>query len=451
MTKIRLFFNQSEVYYNTLLNRLLVVFAFTFPIKHYANSTIFFLILIVFLSRGNFKNNFIQIFSNKIIMVFTVFVLMHYVWLIGTENIEQAKFLINKMKYGLYILIFVTFVQKEYFSKVISGFILGMFVSEIFSYLIYFDVIPHRLFFYNEVVYQATPDDPTPFTNHIYYSIFLALTTSMILYNIIKINTWNVKRILYILFFLTITMNMFLQASRTGYILYFLMIIFTLIYIYKSKMLKIVPIILVIFSVVIYIMYQSSNTFKERVIETYNSINQVNNYENYDSSLGKRIGIYYYGIEAIKNNILFGVGTGDIMDETLKQIENNKDKHLEEMTTLHNEFLNAQLRFGILGPIVLLYLFYLIFTFKQENDYLNFILKSSSFIVLIAMLPGDFFQGWMIIFWIIPLSISTINLNKNYDTITNRYTKEEIKFYIYIFIFSYISSFTKTIKYWGKT
>jgi O-antigen ligase len=384
-------------------------------------------------------------------MVFILFVLMHYVWLIGTENIEQAKFLINKMKYGLYILIFTTFVQKEYFSKVIAGFIFGIFVSEFISYLIFFDIIPNSFYFYNEVIYQATPYDPTPFTNHIYYSIFLSFATSIILYNIIKINNWNSKKIIYMLFFITITINMFLQASRTGYILYFLMIIFTLIYIYKSKILKIIPIVLVIFSILSYLIYQNSNTFKERVIQTYNSINQVYYNENYDSSIGKRIGIYYYGIEAIKNNFLFGVGTGDIMDETFKQIDNNKDNHLEEMTTLHNEFLNAQLRFGIFGPIVLLYLFYLIFTFKQENDYLNFILKSSSFIVFISMLPGDFFQGWMIIFWIIPLSISTINLNKNYDTITNRYTKEEIKFYIYIFIFSYISSFTNTIKYWGKT
>jgi O-antigen ligase len=383
-------------------------------------------------------------------MVFILFVLMHYVWLIGTENIEQAKFLINKMKFGLYIIIFATFVQKEYFSKVISGFIFGIFVSEFISYLIFFDIIPNSIYFYNEVIYQATPQNPTPFTNHIYYSIFLSFATSIILYNIIKINNWNSKKIIYMLFFITITINMFLQASRTGYILYFLMILFTLIYIYKSKILKIIPIILVIFSILSYIIYQNSNTFKERMIQTYNSINQVYYNENYDSSLGKRIGIYYYGIEAIKNNILFGVGTGDIMDETFKQIDNNKDKHLEDMTTLHNEFLNAQLRFGIFGPIVLLYLFYLIFTFKQENDYLNFILKSSSFIVFISMLPEDFFQGWMVIFWIIPLSISTINLNKDYDTTADKYTKEEIKFYIYIFIFSYISSFTKTIKYWGK-
>jgi len=151
----------------------------------------------------------------------------------------------------------------------------------------------------------------------------------------------------------------------------------------------------------------------------------------------------------IKENILFGVGTGDGMSEIKKRLK-QKDKCLSNMTTPHNEFINAQLKFGILGPIVLIYLFYLIFTYKQENDFLNFILKSGSFIVLVSMLPGDFFQGWMIIFWILILSTTTFNVNKNYDTINNKYTKEEIKFYLITFIFSYISAFAKTIKYWGK-
>ena len=42
-------FKQNEEVYTDLLNKLLVVYALTFPIKHYANGTVFFVILLVWL------------------------------------------------------------------------------------------------------------------------------------------------------------------------------------------------------------------------------------------------------------------------------------------------------------------------------------------------------------------------------------------------------------------
>ena len=446
MLKIK---NYTQEEYNLILNQLMVLFAFTFPIKHYANSTIFFLILIVFFLRRNFTENIKKIFQSKIVIVFLAFVIMHYIWFIGTQNMDQALILANKVKYGLYILIFVTFVQKEYYSKIIFAFLLSIFVSEIFSYLIFFNIIPETLYFYNEVVwFTHHSGNPSPFVNHMWYSIFLAFAVGIILYNILTIEKLNFKKVLYIIFFLTISINMFLQSSRSGYIIYFFIIIFTLFYVYRLKFLKYLLPLLLVFSISIFYLYNNFNTFKTRIDMTTNSIGSIINNKDYTSSLGNRIGIYLYSIDVIKNNFWFGVGTGDGMDE-IHKILTPKDKHLVILTTPHNEFLNAQLKFGVLGSIVLIYLFYLIFTFKQENDYLNFILKSSSFIIFLTMLPGDFFQNWMIIFWIIPLSLATLNVPKDFDTVNNHYTKQEIKFYIFVFIFSYISAFSKTVKLWG--
>ena len=440
------FFTKNEDVYNDVLNKLLVVYAFTFPIKHYANGTVFFLILVVFLIRGNFRKNFKSALQNKILIVFLGFIMLNVVWFIGTDNVHEAKIIIKNLRYSLHFLIFMTFIRTDYLVKVLYGFLVGIFVSEIMSYLIYFDLIPHSVRFYGEKVWEATPLDPSPFMNHIKYGIILSFSVSILFFNILKQKTFNIQKMISIIFFITISINMFLQGSRTGYLLYFLMIFFTITYIYSKKIIKILIPICIIFVFLFYSLYSNFSTFHNKVEQTKNSIENVIENENYNSSLGLRLASNKYSTEIIKKNFWFGVGTGDDMD-ALYNIAPSKDKWIfKHLSHPHSEYLHTFLQFGIFGFLFLLYLFYTIFKFKQQNDTLNFILKAGTFIMMIAMLQGCFFDDWFIIFWVLILTISSVKVEDRVSFENVFYSKNELRFYMLVTIISFLFAFTRSFK-----
>ena len=82
------FFTKTQEEYNIILNHLFVVFAFTFPINYRMNSTLFFFILLVVLIRGNFLYYLKEVFQNHIARILFVLIAMHFVWLLGTENLK---------------------------------------------------------------------------------------------------------------------------------------------------------------------------------------------------------------------------------------------------------------------------------------------------------------------------------------------------------------------------
>lgn len=440
---------KTQVEYNILLNQLLVVYAFTFPIKHYANSTAFFLILCVFLLRGNFKENLKKIFENNIAVLFLLYIMMHYIWFIGSENSNNIKDIAHDLRYAMHFLLFVTFIKKEYLFKILYGLLLGVFFSEIMSYLIYFDLIPHSLYFYNEKIYDATPYDPTPFVNHVNYGIFLSFAIGILFYQILTLNKFNFLTIISYVFFITISVNMFLQGSRTGYILYFLIILFTLFYVYRKKAIKFLIPLIISFGIIILLLYNNFNTFQKRIDQTLIAIEKVFESQNYNSSIGARIGFYVHGFEVIQENFWFGVGTADVMDE-LKLKYANDSHHLKQLNDPHSDFLFTFLKFGVFGFIFFLYFFYKIFTFRQEDDFYNFILKSGSFIIFIAMIQGSYFKGWMILFFVLILTIGTTKTEQNYNKTKVQLDKNELLFYGLLIIFCYVSAFAKTFKFFFK-
>jgi len=437
-------FSLSQHEYNIILNRLFVVFAFTFPIKHYATSTITFLILIIFLIRRNYLENLKKMFTNKVAMAFLLFLIIELISLTNNWMTREGKEILIGLKYSSFLFVFISFIEKEYVLKVIYALLLGILVSEFVSYMIYFSLIPHEFYFYNEIVWEASPEDPSPFLNHILYGNILSLSVGLLLFNIIKTQKWTYKKIVSLIFFMTITINMFLQASRTGYILYFAVIIFTIIYIYRLKAIKFLLPVVIIFSIVITILYNNFSTFHSRVSMTAVNITKVIETEDYHSSIGYRLGIYKYSLKLIENNFLFGVGSGNVMN-SLKKSFSDKDSYLIYLKHPHNEYLYAFMKSGVFGFFALLYLFYTIFSFKQKNNFLNFSLKLGTFILFIAMFQDIYFQGWRILFFVILITVGTITLRE--EEIEINYSKREIYFYITVFLFAYISAFAKTFKY----
>jgi hypothetical protein len=103
------------------------------------------------------------------------------------------------------------------------------------------------------------------------------------------------------------------------------------------------------------------------------------------STILQRLEYWKTGIQLIKENFIFGVGTGDIKDEYKKKYEKNNSLLLpDNRLEAHNTFLTFFITFGIFGFLYLLYVIYDV-TGKsyQSSDFLGFafilILTSSFF------------------------------------------------------------------------
>jgi hypothetical protein len=103
------------------------------------------------------------------------------------------------------------------------------------------------------------------------------------------------------------------------------------------------------------------------------------------STILQRLEYWKTGIQLIKENFIFGVGTGDIKDEYKKKYEKNNSLLLpDNRLEAHNTFLTFFITFGIFGFLYLLYVIYDV-TGKsyQSSDFLGF--------VFILILTSSFF------------------------------------------------------------
>ena len=106
------------------------------------------------------------------------------------------------------------------------------------------------------------------------------------------------------------------------------------------------------------------------------------------SSVFQRIEFIKASLNIIKENILFGVGTGDIANAFANYYEETNSKLLpENRFRSHNQYLAITVAFGIIGLLWFLFsMFYPIFADKKNRNYLYLIFI---FIMALSMLTED--------------------------------------------------------------
>lgn len=374
-------------------NYLLIIYAFFLPLSKELSNIAFSFVLILFLIDGHFKEKILFILKDKVVVSILIFVLMHFVWLIGTDDFSYARDKLSFMKYFLSIILFVTVVKKEFIMKIISAFVLAMLISEVCSYLIFFHII--------EPFNNATQINPVPFMlNHGFYATFLSLAFGIVLYSIFKkevgLSHWS--RIVALIFSVTITLNIFIISSRLGYILFFTVLFTMLILFFKKQLLKFFLLFILLSSTGYLFAYSNIPNFKNRVHEAYQDINQIIQNQNYDTSFGARFGFHILSINIIHDSFLFGVGTGDHINYMKEQIEKFENKTTNEMlrvigsstgVTLHSDYLDVFVQFGLIGLVIFLNIFYQVIIYHQTDKYL----KALQILVIVVILVSAISQG----------------------------------------------------------
>ena len=101
------------------------------------------------------------------------FFFLHVIGLIWTENIVWGLHIVHKMWYFLLLLpILHTIVQKKYIKYYLVSFLSAIFITEVLSYLVWFELIhPFK---------NATVENPTPFMSHISYNPILCFAIYLV-------------------------------------------------------------------------------------------------------------------------------------------------------------------------------------------------------------------------------------------------------------------------------
>ncbi len=352
---------------STLIYYCILLFAFLLPISRAAIS--FFIILLPLLSlyEGDLKRKIYQIKSNKFLLFFSLFLLYSLVSLLWSENSSLAFRHIRLIFYFLTLYVLVTSIKKEQTSTIITVFLSGMLISEIISYGIFFELW---------TLNHATVSNPVPFMHHITYSVFLAFTAMLLLNRIISKNYILQEKILYTLFFITATGNLFLAKGRTGQVAFIIGIFLVAVLHYKNHIKSILFSILLASST-LFLAYQLSDTFKIRVHATINDVKNISNL-NFDGSLGIRVAYYITTFDIAKDNLFFGVGLGDYVLQTKKILEEEKYNFLSDKTkkfmgnySPHNQFLLILLQMGFIGLFSFFYIIYLLLKLKIDDSELK--------------------------------------------------------------------------------
>jgi O-antigen ligase len=336
---------------------LLIALAFLMPLTVFGGNLIIVLICFIWLLSGRYKEKLRQILKSKFLIYSIIFYLLHVVGMLWTEDLEWGLHMLHKMWYFILLLpILFTIVDKDYINKYIQAFLLAISITEVASYLVWFEVVkPFK---------NASVIDPTPFMSHVSYNPILAFAIYLVYHQIfLNKSIDKIKLFIFSFFAITMTVNMFITGGRAGHIMYFVMVSILIYQFFNANKIKSIIAVMIIIPSIFFTAYQSSYYFKDRVDAAV--INTLNYNQNPDTSVGLRITYAVNSFEIIKENPFFGVGTGDFRLE-YKEINQKNTPYLPNTTNPHNMYTLVLTEFGLIGLISLLLIFYQQFKFSYS-------------------------------------------------------------------------------------
>jgi len=351
---------------NTYANHLIVIFAFSVPVLTEVRRTSLVLLILLFLIRGRMLQRIREALRDPVVLAFTLYFLVHVVWMAGTDDFEWLGEVIHDASFLLIPLLFSTFIDRRYTSRIVAAFFAGMLVSVLISFGIFLEWLPAMMHNGN----QGDWKDPTPFYHHTHYGYMLALTSVILLTKFITADEQDGRKAVWVLLMVLAAANVFIIAGRAGFVLLVILVPALYLMVYKKKALPPLMIMAAVISVATAIAYHKSPTFSLRVDTTIESVEKIIHERDYYSSLGGRAAMSLIAIDMAANNWIFGVGTGDHtgqMHETIKRDYSEIVFLARGLAHPHNEYLNALLQFGIIGLLVFLNIPLQLLRYKNEN------------------------------------------------------------------------------------
>ena len=383
-----------------LINYLLVIYAFLLPFNIHLSNIIFNFILILFLFSGNLKDKLLYALKHRVIQALFLFYIMYILWSLNSQHIDAVIWKLKEFKYLFSIIIILSILKDNFKLKILNAFIFSVFISILISYAMKFNV--HLPYIKITGYGQLTPF----FYTYSQYVLLILIAINMTLYKIIQ-NQFKsfFLKLFYYVFYILGSALIFLLDSKIGYILFIITQVFTFTQVMKTTINKkfIFSTISIVF-IGIFIGFYSSHTFQVRVSNLYNQTTNAIMHQQYNGSTGKRFAWDIIGFKIYLEKPIIGHGTQRHIDLAINSINNadmteKKKKDLlsfrniqtPALQTLHNEYLDHLIQFGIIGLFILFYVFYSIYKEPTLTKELKLLKSLLLIIFMIYMFVNYFF------------------------------------------------------------
>jgi|GEM_PF-2475421 len=387
-------FEYSKVssFANKLLILLIICFAFFISFHPTIDKKIIANMSYIWLLSLNFKNLIYYIKNNKIFL----FLIILFIYITVTIVITPVNALHNYSDFCRYfllpILIIATTIKKEHIKYIVSAFLFGMFINELISYGIYFELINGSFLGFK---ITGNSYNPIPFVaSHMEYTLLLSFTIIASLFTL-TITKNRFLQILLCLFTITMSINLFLTTGRTGQFTLLTTIVCLLIIYFRHNIEYIILGFITLIIVFVLAFNFSSNT-NTRLKQGFFDIVKVIEDKNYNTSFGVRLTSYVLLPDIIKSeqfSILYGFGYSNV-DDKVQEIQIKEIGEFMEVHEghLHNTYITIFAATGFIGIILFLIFWYYLFALKIEDRYVNYIRYSYFFVVSFGGICENMFR-----------------------------------------------------------
>jgi O-antigen ligase len=199
--------------------------------------------------------------------------------------------------------------------------------------------------------------------------------------------------VVYLFGILILTTGILLSGSKAGILTFSISIIALIIFsVFTLKNKVFNTIFIVSIASLVLILFSFFPNVQQRFINMFDKIAHTETLDiNSTESNTARILVWETSWEIIKENPLWGVGTGDVLEQLQKR---NTEKGYTGVVNLnlnaHNQFLNTQLALGIFGTLILLIIFFVLLTYPAPEY--SFFIRLVVIIFLTTMLTESFLE-----------------------------------------------------------
>ncbi len=343
--------NRTE-FHTKANNYLCILIAFFLPVYIFVVPALIIFLLLNWIAEGGFAEKFKLLTQSRIALLFILFYFLHLIGMLWTENKPSGYFDLE-VKLSLLLFPIILSTGKSDIKKILWSLVWGCLTASLICLIV------------ASAHYLKTGENHFEYTllsiwlHPAYLAMYIVFSIAIILFSF---NTQfsTLKKTGFLFLILLLSGFTILLSSKIGTISLILLLLSFVIHhiiIHKawvSGLLFFTGILVLIFSIFHFLPYT-----KNRIINSVYWIQHINEIDiEHTESDAARILVWQSDISLIKENYLYGVGTGDIKDELIKKyIASDYKEILERKLNAHNQFFQTTIGLGVVGGLVLVSLF----------------------------------------------------------------------------------------------
>lgn len=363
-------------YYERLEQALLILMAITIPVWWRLSVIVSFLLLanLVFKSLvthhvGNPSLSRIGIASWVAALGF---VSMYAVSLLYTDNIPKGLTSLERHLTLICMALFFLLSDLTYMRKAhVVTVLYAMSVALIIRFIVFL-VLAIRGFFFVHHDIQLIIGGHFDSMHHSYLSMYILLSIAFLYSRLVTVRTWRKACLLLLAIIILATYIFFIQA-RMGFLLLTIFLLFAIVHqilVYRRFLVGFM--VIFFFAIGALVLVKAAPLMTQR----FTNISQIILDSQHSDS---RYSIMNANLSVIKQNHIWGVGAGDVVDQLSKEYD--KEIPNSNVVSPHNQFMDTLMATGIIGLVLLLIMLVLPFIQAvRDRNYLQLV-----FVVIIIV------------------------------------------------------------------